>query len=214
MPYQVGPFDDTHIYVQCTGKLPGNEEFSWGFRMANTAGNGFVYSAGMHTAITTAVKAYHINSESNISPRVFLTGVKMNLINVDGHYSEPLTHEQNFPDLAGGGVATITLPNQITTAVSLTTGFSRGPAHRGRWYLPIPSNFVDDTGRIGTGAQGALVGTTTTFIAACNAASADWKMAVFSRKAGAAAHRLVTGCEVGRVLDTQRRRRRSLLESY
>jgi len=37
---------------------------------------------------------------------------------------------------------------------------------------------------------------------------------VMSRKAGAPTTRIVTGVDVGRVLDTQRRRRRSLPESY
>jgi predicted peroxiredoxin len=54
----------------------------------------------------------------------------------------------------------------------------------------------------------------TTLLTSLNAASANWEVAVFSRKQGAAGNRKVTGIEIGRVLDTQRRRRRSLAEGY
>lgn len=214
MAYVAGPFDDPHIYVQVVGKLPGNEQFSWGFRMANTAGSGFVYSASMHTAITAAVNVYHSSANTYLSPRALLSAVKMNLVNVDGRYAEPLTHEQVLADIPGGGNVGQTPANQICHAVSLTTGFSRGPAHRGRFYLPLPSNGIDDTGRVSVSSCGQVSDATDALLTAVNAADASWKMAVFSRKSGAAAHRLVTGNQVGRVYDTQRRRRRGLAEAY
>ncbi|HEY9013483.1 MAG TPA: hypothetical protein VIM84_00255, partial [Gemmatimonadales bacterium] len=47
-----------------------------------------------------------------------------------------------------------------------------------------------------------------------NASSTEFRVGVYSRKSGAPVHRLVTGVHVGRVLDTQRRRRRKLRELY
>lgn len=53
-----------------------------------------------------------------------------------------------------------------------------------------------------------------TFVSDLNAVNADFEVAIFSRKLGAAGNRRVTGNLVGRALDTQRRRRRSLPETY
>lgn len=214
MPYAPGDFDQPHLYVQWGGKLPGGEQWSCGLRLANTTAAGYVHSAPMHTAVTAAVQAYHSSAGAYLSPRALLSSVKMNLINVDGHYAEAVTYEQVVADVPGGGNVAQTPPNQIALAVSLTTGFSRGPAHRGRFFLPLPSNSIAADGTFSASSAGEVSDATDTFIASLNAAAANWKVAVFSRKSGAAAHRLVTGNQVGRVYDTQRRRRRSLAELY
>jgi hypothetical protein len=60
----------------------------------------------------------------------------------------------------------------------------------------------------------AVSDTVDTLRTAVNAVNADYEMAIFSRKAGSPGNRRVTGNLVGEVLDTQRRRRRSLVENY
>lgn len=214
MSYSPGPFDSKHYYLQWGGTLPGNEEFSCGIRLANTAGGDPVYDVGAHTAYTNAIKAFHSAANSGIGPFCNLTYTKLNVIGTDGKYTEAVTHEQVVTPLAGGGTGTTLMPNQVALVVSLTTDVTRGPANRGRFYVPLPNFPVASDGRISAANAALLSGTVDTLIAAINAYSANIKAAVFSRKLGAPAHRLVLGNVVGRVYDTQRRRRRSLDEAW
>lgn len=214
MVYTPGPYDGPHHYLQWGGKLPGDEEWSCGLRLAPASGITPANDPSTLTAVKNAVQTYHAAAQTYISGPAKLSFVKLNLIGADGHYVEETTQEVVVADVAGGGPVTQPHPNQVALAVSLTTGFSRGPAHRGRFYLPLPGFMVESTGLLdATNATGVRT-TTLAFIAALNAVTPNWDVAVYSRKAGAATHRLVTGVQVGLVLDTQRRRRRSLLENY
>jgi hypothetical protein len=136
------------------------------------------------------------------------------MINTSGHYALQTTFEQVVADVGGGGTGGNLFPNQVALAISLTTAVTRGAAHRGRFYMPMPNITVVSDGLIAAANRDAVKGSADTFLAAINAVSANYDVAVFSRKAGNPAHRLVTGIEVGRVLDTQRRRRRQLVETY
>jgi len=214
MPYTPGPFDITHWYLQWGGKLPGNEQWSCGLRMVPITSTVPTNDPAMLAAASTAVRAYHVNGATFISQSAKLSFVKLNVVTPAGHYAEDATHEVVHSDVMGGGPSAAPYPNQVAIAVSLTTGFSRGPAHRGRFYLPLPGFVLGTDGTIASGNAIGLSGTTDTFIAALNAITTNAAVAVMSRKAGAPAHRLVTGNLVGRVLDTQRRRRRSIPEDY
>jgi len=214
MAYEAGPFDAAHWYLQWGGKLPGNEEWSCGIRMAAAEGVTPTNDPAMLTGCKNAVQTYHMAASTFIAAPAKLSFVKLNLIDTDGHYVADTTSEIVVADIAGGGPATTPYPNQVAMAVSLTTGFSRGPAHRGRFYLPLPGFVLGTDGLITAANAIGLSGTTDTFIASLNAVTANAFAAVFSRKLGAPAHRPITGNLVGRVLDTQRRRRRSLVENY
>lgn len=214
MPYVAGPFLNAHLYVQFGGKLPGAEEWSCGFRLSNVgaAQDAAVAAPTIQAAIAPIISTFH--AASLASQRALLSFVKVNAIGTDGRYVLQTTNEAVLADIPGGGNPSTTPANQIAVAVSLTTGFSRGPAHRGRFYLPLPAVTVDADGRISAVMAGIYDTAATALLADVNAISASWKMAVFSRKLGSPAVRNVTGIEVGRVLDTQRRRRRSLVEAY
>lgn len=214
MAYTAGPFDSTHLYLQWGGKLPGAESWSCGVRLAGPAGTAEADAVSMLPAVTAAVSAFHSSINAQISVNCKLSEVKLNAIGTNGRYVGAGTNQQVVADLSGGGTSSPAFPNQIAMAVSLTTGFSRGPAHRGRFYVPMITYPIGSDGRISTTDANAMKTQLTALIAAINAANAGWKVNVFSRKAGAAAHRPVTGNQVGMVLDTQRRRRRSLLETY
>jgi hypothetical protein len=160
------------------------------------------------------VTGYHQNANLIISQKARLSSVKLNHIGVDGRYTETATNEVILADLPGNGPLNPVHPNQIALAISLTTGYSRGPAHRGRFYLPLPSYSLTPEGSIAPANAELAAQETQTFIDGLNAVNEGWQVAVFSRKLGAPAIRPVTGVEVGRVYDTQRRRRRSLIEDY
>jgi hypothetical protein len=213
--YQVGPFDSTHLYVQWGGKLPGDEEWSCGFRMWAAGGADPADAVADLTIISDAIAAYHARATSHISSKVKLSFVKVNAIDVNGHYQGAGTTERLFADISGGGTGAGNNPNQIALAVSLTTGFSRGPAHRGRFFNPCPDVGVDTDGTISAGQALEVATSAKALMTAVNVGGpATHQMVVMSRKAGAPGHRAVTGMQVGRILDTQRRRRNSLAENY
>lgn len=214
MAYTAGPFDSSHIYVQWGGKLPGNEQWSCGFRMYGPAATAETDAAGMLAGVAAALVTYHQAANTGISPRALLSFVKVNGIGTDGTYLADSTNQALYADLPGGGTVANTPANQIALAVSLTTGYSRGPAHRGRFYLPLPCFAIDANGVFAAANAITVSGTTDTLLGNINAVDPDWKMGIFSRKLGAAGHRAVTGNLVGRVYDTQRRRRRALVENY
>lgn len=216
MSYTPGDFDSPHVYVQWGGKLPGNEQWSCGFRMRKKTGTATIADgAGLLTGVAAAISAFHTRAGSKINQYAKLSFVKCNTIAVNGHYADSTGgNEAFFADLAGNVVDLPRHPNQVAIAVSLMTGFSRGPAHRGRFYVPLPALGIGADGLIDPTDATALSGSVDTLITAVNAVSTDFEMAVFSRKAGAAGNRKVTDNLIGRALDTQRRRRRSLVEDY
>lgn len=215
MAYQAGPFDSSHLYLQWGGNLPGGDEWSCGLRMASTGNvSNSQDPAAMLNGVSSAVQTYHQTAGTHISPRATLTFVKLNYIDPSGHYAEDTTFEKAMANIQGGGSSSVLVPNQVAYVVSLTTGFSRGPAHRGRFYLPLPTFPLDTDNRIQVTNQTQAVTAANALVSALNAVNPDYDVAVFSRKLGAPAHRLVTGVQVGRVLDTQRRRRNKVAEAY
>lgn len=222
-----GPFEREHIYVQWGGTLPGSETWSCGIRMAPAATlpilDGLPDPAALQTIlgdhIGPAVQVFHTKMETGISGAAKLSFVKANVIGIDGHYKEQTTLEVVYPNVAGNKQGN-PMPNQCTMCVSTTTTFSRGPAHRGRFYLPLPVVQPDaTTGLVPAAFANDLADAAWAFITELN----DWPTGaginspicvVMSRKLNAPATRVITGVEVGRVVDTQRRRRRSLPELY
>lgn len=212
--YQVGPFDSTHLYVQWGGKLPGGESWTCGFRMWKAGGATEADGAAHLVNVAAALSAWHTRAESGIGAQAKFSFVKVNAIGLDGKYIGDGANEATFADLAGGGGAS-SMPNQVALVIGLTTGFTRGVAHRGRFYSPLPALPLDTDGRLLPAVRDMVKGSAATLRTNVNAASTTgFVMAVMSRKAGAPGHRAVTGVEVGRVLDTQRRRRRNLAEAY
>jgi hypothetical protein len=211
--YQVGPFDSTHLYVQWGGKLPGGEIWSCGFRMWKAGGCTPADATAALVPVSAAIASYHARATSHINARTLLSFVKVNAIDVDGHYQGAGTTEALYADLNGGGVDAGVPPNQVALAVTLLTGFSRGPAHMGRWYNPLPDTIVSADGTIPAAKALEVANSTKTLLTNVNAGGGP-QMVVMSRKAGAAGHRAVTGIEVGVILDTQRRRRGALPEGY
>jgi hypothetical protein len=211
--YQVGPFDSTHLYVQWGGKLPGGEIWSCGFRMWKATGSTPASATAVLPTVAAAIAAYHGRATSHINARTLLSFVKCNAIDVNGHYQGAGTTEQLFADINGGGVDAGVPPNQVALAVTLLTGFSRGPAHMGRWYNPLPDTIVQADGTIPAAKALEIANSTKTLLTAVNVGGGE-QMVVMSRKAGTPGHRAVTGIEVGVILDTQRRRRGALPEAY
>jgi hypothetical protein len=223
--YSPGNFDREHGYLQWGGSLPGGEEWSCGLRFAATEGItvpiGVVadwdYEA-MLDMFVPIVSDFHHDSLMGISSRANLEFLKFNRIDVTGHYSESITHQRVVGPL-GGGLSSGHPANQVALVVTLTTAVTRGPAHAGRFYLPMPCFTPSTDGLITIATAAAAATRVKGFIEALSDwpgidIASDGGVCIMSRKAGAPATRRVDGAKVGRVLDTQRRRRRSLREQY
>lgn len=214
MPYTAGPFDSAHLLLQWGGKLAGDEEWSCSLRMRKVGGGS---AAGgdaepMMAGVTAAVSAYHTDDGTQIYYGAKLSFVKLNAIATTGKYMLQSTNQTVVADLPGYS-SSGNYPNQVALAVSLETGFSRGPAHAGRFYLPTPGISIT-AGLIGASNAQQVADSTDQFLAALALVNLSYEPAIFSRKSGAAGNRRITYSRVGRVLDTQRKRRRSLIEDY
>lgn len=160
---------------------------------------------------------WFIRAASFIQLGAKLEYVKFNLIDkATGHYTnQGETIESLFSPLVvhDGGVQ---IPNQLTQAITLHSDVSRGRGSKGRFYPP--SSFMSTGGTTNIGADGrisaanakATADSAQELISELNAAASSFNAVVWSQLAQQA--RAVEKVSVGRVVDTQRRRRSSLDE--
>lgn len=163
-----------------------------------------------------------------------LTEVKVARIETNGEYvdGQPAYSHFYLPPLQTSDVAPAGMAPQNTMCATLTTDLPRGYASKGRIFLP-PCNTMLPTadGRISAANANVLAASVKRLINELNANTAIGNVAVFSRGRGVPAYdaehnrieytypndgavNAVTGVRVGRVVDTQRRRRRQLAETY
>jgi hypothetical protein len=161
--------------------------------------------------VITACTTYFSNG-SMLSNKAKLQVIKLNNIGPDGRYVQPYTVEYEYPTPVAGG-SSAKPPAQNALAVSTTTGFSRGRAHQGRWYLPIPGAVLADDGRIDPTATSYILQSSRAFVTQLNAALSPWVASVVSN-VGPGEQRTITGLKVGRVMDTIRSRREKFDEDY
>lgn len=213
--YQAGPYDQKHWYLQVGGRMPGGlEAWSNGFRLAIPNGTDL---SQLTTAQINAFKAaFQTFYASNIiSAGVLLEYMKYSYVQEDGKLLPGTAAGfSSYGTNVGGTGSLSTLPFQSTIAVTWRTNLARGLAHKGRFYLPLPALGADGgTGTISTTAADQVKALANQLLAQLNAATPAY-LAVFSRKAGQPTHQTIVGCAVGRVWDTQRRRRKKLVEDY
>lgn len=149
-----------------------------------------------------------------------VTALKMNLINENGKYANEADtfalYESDLTAPIKGNTASRVEP-QRTIAVTTTTDAIRGRAHRGRFYLPgFAINVANDL-RITTVQAQGIADSAAAFLAALDRPenTKGWVLApaVVSNIGVPGQIRRITGVRVGRVVDTQRRRRFSLDEA-
>jgi hypothetical protein len=167
-----------------------------------------------------ALSVFHRDFNTGISIYAKLEYLKLNVVDINGHYIENNTLEYLYSPVLGGGSSANIHPTQVALAVSLTTDFTRGHAHRGRFYLPMPCQQLDNvSGLVPASTALACATAAATFIDAFadqpgpDDLSTDMRVCVMSQR-GMGATNVVTGVAVGCVMDTQRRRRNSLPENY
>lgn len=166
--------------------------------------------AELEAAATAFQALWNDGTLASPSSRRFL-GVKWAPQDTQGRYPDGLDAvefllEDPDPGTTGGGYP------QIALVLSWRTARSRGYASNGRMYVPSAREVSTASGQIDATQADALAGVAATFINAI-AASGVGTPAVMS-SAGAGRIEEITGVRVGRVMDTQRRRRNALDEAY
>lgn len=160
----------------------------------------------------TAYANFHAASGAGIGNAVRFLAVKGALIDASGHYPNDFEASEYVrpTPLVGGGPG-IGIP-QLSTVLTLNTTRSRGLGSVGRMFPPSTAFSPQPDGRMSTGTAQGLADLGATLISDINAA-APGNVTVFGQTGSGTAFE-VTGVRVGRVIDTQRRRRNGLAEDY
>jgi hypothetical protein len=233
------PFPEQHQYMTVIGDCYNSTE-KWQFGLRLTDGG--VSNQETALAIADDVETWWRSAAPYTSSvDTFeavnthrLTELKVARIGTDGLYPSGQTSYSHFylPPIAGGASPPSGMLAQGTICVTLTTTLPRGLASKGRVYLPPSWLYTTGTdGLIAAAKATQIAKSMQRLINAINANTLVGNVAIYSRGKGVAAfdatHKrveytypnpgasnVVTGVRVGRVIDTQRRRRRSLAETY
>jgi hypothetical protein len=122
----------------------------------------------------------------------------------DGSY-EKAEWNGSIPGQVAGGS---NLPAQSALCISLVTA-RPGPTGKGRFFLPLGKATLDGDGRLQASEMPGRAANAALFVERIGNTVAE--VEVFSSKDYSST---VTGVKVGRVVDTMRSRRRSLVEAY
>lgn len=209
------PYPGNHGILTWSGPAYGTlEEWSTSLRIAPSIPPDLAQLAAAKTAFTSLATATGVG----MSGAVRLDTVKWAPQDADGRYGGGDAIELVSAAEAIGTQAT--MPAQISTVVSLRTGRSRGIGSNGRMYLPAMPEASPNTGKMTVQAQSQVQQAAAAFIGAINAIGiGDVVVASRGRTQNGVVvspglFEPVTGVRVGRVYDTQRRRRAGLSEDY
>lgn len=207
-----------------------SEQWSTGFQLGSPTADMVDAQAPGAQSIATAWQTFWTNSANKFNYQYFSKQVKCALVNEDGTTDIDSIDYYDYPAPVGGGFTTTPpLPPQIALSATLTSDRQRGLASKGRMYLPGICEPVEaPTGKIASAFQTTLATNFKTFLDAVNTAGgASGKLVLAS-----AGHKgappapgeqplyaggvtaWVTGCRIGNVYDTQRRRRNGFTEAY
>jgi len=164
--------------------------------------------------IESALATFINGTPGLISSHAAIHSIKLNEIGTDGRYTSGTTVEDDLTVPITGGSSATPAP-QVALVVSLRTAVSRGYAHSGRFYLPLPGTPVNGAdGRISIASASDAANGAAYFLSQLNEGFNDAWVAGVTSSVGVGKEHVITGVAVGRVLDTIRSRRSSLDEDY
>lgn len=230
-----------HIRLVFGGAFFGTEQWQAGLHLSAGGMDAAALSTFCETHINDVrddIKAWAIKPAAGLSSAASLEWVKMNGIGEDNLYSDP---DHVHQALVLPGVVNPGSPNsptdfcapQLALCVSLRSGIAGSRASHGRVFLPVQGYQPDFTGHLPANVCNEVAQTFVTLLAAINnwpgvdPPSAPHVCLVTPDSPARAAEngrparpfraaRLlpVTAVWVGNVLDTQRRRRKDIGETY
>lgn len=203
-------FPTRHLLVNLSGRLRGNETWSISYRMTDPhpIGDRAAHEELLEGVATVTKAAW---PEAGAGSPAVLDLIKVNEIRPDGKYAQAYTLLEDIPAPGLSPTQSTTFPNQVAVVITLETGATRGLAHRGRLFLPVPIGVIGTDGLITTQIANFLATQWKAYFDAINALPGGPQVVVASN-VREGAMRPVTAVSVGRVLDTVRSRRTSLRE--
>jgi hypothetical protein len=212
-----------HYLLQVGGTYFGTEIWSASMRfVANTAS--FLVNRQQQQFAEDALGDWALfmrNANSRTSVAQVLTYAKCNRIDNEGLYADRTTTNEAFnlgPIIQGTQVA-VHAP-QVALVATYHTDKGRGVGSKGRTYFPSPAIGLGPDGRIPVAERDNFALAVRDLIRNLNnnpgfepgTGGLDLSIVSPGGKSGGPQTNKVTGVSVGRVLDTQRRRRNQLLE--
>lgn len=168
------------------------------------------------TVILPAVQSLSgLSALSVAGGSVKVTTVKFNDVGPDGLYTNNPSVQRELAPQSFGGTSTLTYPTQIAKVVTLESGFYRGPASRGRMYIPGPTNTYNPTTGLLTITQTEVDAWGTWVESMAGSTTAGGRTlnvvpAVVSSIGDGFAWREITGVSMDNRADVQRRRANDL----
>jgi hypothetical protein len=215
-----------HVLLSWGGSLHGVEQHVTGLRLIKNAGAAMDEGdlVTFMADLEPDLRAYVQNS--GLSNGYFINWIKCNFIGPDGKYVNKTSTNRRDITVPIQGTATTCHAPQVACAVTLVTAAQRGLASKGRFFqagLGLAQFGIDPaSGGIGQLEAQNFRDRVKTLINAINNnpgldsnfGGLDVSVVSGGGITGAGIARKVTAVKVGRILDTQRRRRASLPENY
>jgi len=213
----LGDFAGVHKLMTVFGTSFGVETWQFGIRIAPSAGDQTDPSQAQVDALKAPVLAWFTDANAGFPTTTLLQGVKLAPIGVNGHYPVgKIAYIGDIVDTAGP-INTNIHPAQCAMVMTLvSSAVPRGRGSLGRCYLPAPALSISSTGTVG-GYTATAVVAFRTLLNAINAVPDLGTAAIFAReglKNGVVQDKFFTPvgtCRMDNVMDTQRRRRRSII---
>jgi len=201
------PYPAAHSLLTFSGPaFNDQEEWSTGLRLRRTA-------PPTVAELSECTDAFLLMSGTNVlraTNQALLVSTKWAPQGTDGKYGDGNAVEFLRPPSGiggGGGNAP-----QLAVVLSMRTARPRGRGSNGRMYIPAAPSLEGNTGRFPAGEATTIATAAALFVSTINEILQT--EAVVGSTVGAGLLETITGVRVGRVLDTQRRRRAGIPELY
>ena len=112
---------------------------NWNTGLSIQTPNDVAVSDALLTTVASAVSSWFSNGTATgaqFTSLSKLTYIKLNRVDVNGHYVDPEAQTHIYPTPIAGGGSLVGCAPQLSGVVSLRTAFDRGRASKGRMYLP------------------------------------------------------------------------------
>jgi hypothetical protein len=197
----------------------GGEIWSTGFWLGQEGADAADVTPTMVSAIGAMWQTFFTGASNGVNYRYLTTQVKAARMGLDGKTELDQVEYWTPSGTVAGGETGVPHPPQVTLAATLTSSNVRGPASKGRMFLPGVHIAVGADGRADSGALGTCATAFNTFLSQVNGSVdvPNWLILVSTESLiplRDSQNKRVEHVKFGNVFDTQRRRRNAISEIY
>lgn len=197
----------------------GGEIWSTGFWLGQETADAQDVTPVMVSAIGAMWQTFFTGASNGVNFRYITTQVKAARMALDGATETDQVEYWTPSGTIAGGETGVPHPPQITLAATLTSSNVRGPASKGRMFLPGVHIAIGADGRADSGALGTCATAFNTFLSQVNqSADVPDQLILVSHESVLplrdSRNKYVEHVKFGNVFDTQRRRRNAINEVY